>query len=279
MRSIARRTASRTRRPRRRGRPTSGSSRAIRSRRCAARECGRSSSSSTAHRAARRRGRARAQPGGEPARGVDPAVALCQRGAARRDDQLTCPPKSPPSRSNSRTTGYTSRCGPGASISGCASSTLWPGRRAPRPRSRMPRCSASSVRARCGPVGSRNEPSATRSNGGPDPKDGSTTSNEATAGTAPNSPASRAPEPGADTASSPTTSSRSVPPQHDTDTRPTTDRHAPPPLSHRSQVLEVEVAKRKRLRRCRSAGPRGWPNLCHGGRPHGREPPAPRLFT
>ena len=155
----------------------------------------------------------------------------------------------------------------------CASSTLWPGRRAPRPRSRMPRCSASSVRARCGPVGSRNEPSATRSNGGPDPKDGSTTSNEATAGTAPNSPASRAPEPGADTASSPTTSSRSVPPQHDTDTRPTTDRHAPPLLSHRSQVLEVEVAKRKRLRRCRSAGPRGWPNLCHGGRPHGREPP------
>ena len=36
-------------------------------------------------------------------------------------------------------------------------------------------------------------PSATRSNGGPDPKDGSTTSNEATAGTAPNSPVSTEP--------------------------------------------------------------------------------------
>ena len=49
VRSTARRTASRTRRPRRRGTPTSGSSRAIRSRRCAARECGGFSSSSTAH--------------------------------------------------------------------------------------------------------------------------------------------------------------------------------------------------------------------------------------
>ena len=62
------------------------------------------------------------------------------------------------------------------------------------------------------------EPSATRSNGAPDPKDGSTTSNAATAGTAPTSPASMAPEPGADTASSPTTSSRSAP-----------SRHEPPP--------------------------------------------------
>jgi hypothetical protein len=62
------------------------------------------------------------------------------------------------------------------------------------------------------------EPSATRSNGGPDPKEGSTTSNEATAGIAPNSPASTAPEPGADTASSPTTSSRSAPSQHETNT-------------------------------------------------------------
>lgn len=52
------------------------------------------------------------------------------------------------------------------------------------------------------------EPSATRSNGEPDPKAGSTTSNAATAGTAPNSPPSPAPEPGADTASSPTTRSR-----------------------------------------------------------------------
>src|SRR6476646_633645 len=59
-------------------------------------------------------------------------------------------------------------------------------------------------------------PSATKSNGGPDPKDGSTTSNEATAGTAPNSPASTEPEPGADTASSHTTSSRSAPSQHET---------------------------------------------------------------
>src|SRR5258705_11559107 len=57
--------------------------------------------------------------------------------------------------------------------------------------------------------------SATKSNGGPDPKAGSTTSNEATAGTAPNSPPSTAPEPGADTASSLTTSSRSAPSPHE----------------------------------------------------------------
>ena len=63
------------------------------------------------------------------------------------------------------------------------------------------------------------EPSATRSNGAPDPKDGSTTSNEATAGTAPNSPASAEPEAGADTASSLTTSSRSGPSPHETHTR------------------------------------------------------------
>src|SRR5271166_1529 len=62
------------------------------------------------------------------------------------------------------------------------------------------------------------EPSATRSNGEPDPKDGSTTSNAATAGTAPNSPASAASESGADTGSSPTTSSRSAPWQHETRT-------------------------------------------------------------
>jgi IS5 family transposase len=51
-------------------------------------------------------------------------------------------------------------------------------------------------------------PSAPRSNGEPDPKAGSATSNEATAGTAPNSPASTEPEPGAGTAYSHTTSSR-----------------------------------------------------------------------
>ena len=45
VRSTARRTASRTRSPRRRGTPTSGSSRAIRSRRCATRECGRTHAS------------------------------------------------------------------------------------------------------------------------------------------------------------------------------------------------------------------------------------------
>ena len=69
------------------------------------------------------------------------------------------------------------------------------------------------IRARANPVpraasSNTGEPSATRSNGAPDPKDESTTSNEATAGTAPNSPASTEPEPGADTASSHTTSSR-----------------------------------------------------------------------
>ncbi|MQA06353.1 MAG: hypothetical protein GEV07_27760, partial [Streptosporangiales bacterium] len=71
------------------------------------------------------------------------------------------------------------------------------------------------VRQLAGQAGERqdtntNEPSATRSNGAPDPKDESTTSNAATAGTAPNSPVSTVPEPGADTASSPTTWSRSV---------------------------------------------------------------------
>jgi hypothetical protein len=54
----------------------------------------------------------------------------------------------------------------------------------------------------------RGGPSAPRSNGEPDPKAGSATSNEATAGTAPNSPASTEPEPGAGTAYSHTTSSR-----------------------------------------------------------------------
>ena len=72
------------------------------------------------------------------------------------------------------------------------------------------------------------EPSATKSNGGPDPKDGSTTSNEATAGTAPNSPASTAPEPGADTAFSPTTSSRSAPSQHETPAPEPDKPHTPP---------------------------------------------------
>jgi IS5 family transposase len=60
------------------------------------------------------------------------------------------------------------------------------------------------------------ERSAKRSNGAPDARAGSTTSNEATAGTAPHSPASPAPEPGADTASSPTTWSRSGRWQHET---------------------------------------------------------------
>ena len=70
------------------------------------------------------------------------------------------------------------------------------------------------------------EPSATKSNGEPDPKAGSTTSNAATAGTAPNSPASTVPEPGADTASSPTTSSRSAPWPHEN--RPPTHQPCPP---------------------------------------------------
>jgi len=51
--------------------------------------------------------------------------------------------------------------------------------------------------------------SARWSSGAPDPKAGSTTSNAATAGTAPNSPASTVHEPGADTGYSPTTWSRS----------------------------------------------------------------------
>ena len=62
------------------------------------------------------------------------------------------------------------------------------------------------------------EPSVRKSNGGPEPKDVSTTSNAATAGTAPNSPASTEPEPGVDTVSSPITSSRSAPSQRETTT-------------------------------------------------------------
>src|SRR4029077_9790621 len=85
-------------------------------------------------------------------------------------------------------------------------------------------CATWRSRARANPaprVASSNtgEPSARRSNGGPDPKDGSTTSSEATAGTAPNSPASTESEPGADTGSSPTISSKSAPSQHETDTQ------------------------------------------------------------
>jgi IS5 family transposase len=76
------------------------------------------------------------------------------------------------------------------------------------------------------------EPSARKSNGGPDPKGGLTTSNEATAGTAPNSPASAAPEPGADTASSPTTWSRSVPSRHDIDPQPSTHTSSRPETHH-----------------------------------------------
>ena len=82
------------------------------------------------------------------------------------------------------------------------------------------------------------EPSATRSNGAPDPKDGSTTSNEATAGTAPNSPASAEPEAGADTASSLTTSSRSGPSPHETHTRAA--RAAP---DHHPQSITIAVTK------------------------------------
>src|SRR6478672_7563633 len=72
-------------------------------------------------------------------------------------------------------------------------------------------------------------PSATRSSGERDPKDASTTSNEATAGTEPNSPASRVPEPGADTASSPTTWSKSAPSQHDRHGHPVRRNRQPPP--------------------------------------------------
>src|SRR6266516_1989959 len=90
-----------------------------------------------------------------------------------------------------------------------SNATCMPSACAPSPspaRTNPPRPAASSSTA---------EPSATRSNGGPGQKDGSTTSNAATAGTAPNSPPSRAPEPGADTASSPTTWSRSGHWQHE----------------------------------------------------------------
>ncbi len=79
------------------------------------------------------------------------------------------------------------------------------------------------------------EPSATRSNGAPDPKDESTTSNVATAGTAPNSPPSEEPEPGADTASSPTTSSRSAPSRHENPTRETPRDSRPPTTNPSTQ--------------------------------------------
>jgi hypothetical protein len=77
------------------------------------------------------------------------------------------------------------------------------------------------------------EPSAPRSNGEPDPKAASTISNEATAGTARNSPASMAPGPGAATASSPTTWSRSAPSPHETAARAKPDRHTHPKPEHR----------------------------------------------
>jgi transposase, IS5 family len=96
------------------------------------------------------------------------------------------------------------------------------------------------------PVASSNtgEPSAIRSNGEPDQKDGSTTSSEATAGIAPNSPASRVPEPGADTASSPTTWSRSAPWPHENRTTPKpapTKTQARTPLPDRRTLLQVLV--------------------------------------
>jgi IS5 family transposase len=66
----------------------------------------------------------------------------------------------------------------------------------------------------------------------------------------PNSPASTAPEPGADTASSPTTSSRSAPSQHETDTR--TQSADPRPSARRTgtprrTLFQVEVASRGRF--------------------------------
>ena len=65
-----------------------------------------------------------------------------------------------------------------------------------------PACATWRSRARANPVpraatSNIGEPSARRSNGEPDPRDESTTSSEVTAGTAPNSPASAVPEPGA----------------------------------------------------------------------------------
>jgi hypothetical protein len=114
-----------------------------------------------------------------------------------------------------------------------------------RPR---PRCGASpgnSPRSPNRPWLRRPRCCATKSNSAPDPKVGSTTSNEATAGTAPNSPASAGPEHGADTAFSPTISSRSAPSQHETDTRTPSRSQLPSPSrsAHPSRVFQVEVAR------------------------------------
>jgi hypothetical protein len=83
-------------------------------------------------------------------------------------------------------------------------------------------------------------PSATRSNGEPDPKDASTTSNEPTAGTEPNSPASRVPEPGADTAYSPTPGQdqrpRSMKPTH------TPASHTRPKLPSQTQPTAPTIS-------------------------------------
>src|SRR5258705_1006902 len=83
-------------------------------------------------------------------------------------------------------------------------------------------------------------PSEPRSNGEPDPKPGSTTSNEATAGTAPNSPASMAPEPGAGTAYSHTPSSRWALSQRETGTTAeaaTPDYHPQPAASNHADYF------------------------------------------
>jgi hypothetical protein len=106
-------------------------------------------------------------------------------------------------------------------------------------------------------------PSARRSNGAPDARAGSTTSNAATARTAPNSPESTAPAPGAHTPSSPTTWSRLETWQHEQPVRhPTRTRVADPPIAvhltaqrplSRPKVFQVEVFSTG----CRGNG--GWP--------------------
>jgi hypothetical protein len=107
-----------------------------------------------------------------------------------------------------------------------------------------------------------------------------------TAGTAPNSPPSPAPEPGADTECSPTTWSRSERSQRDhpdqAHPRPpkqAPDRHPtnrPPTPSPRRRVFQVEVASRGARTRSRCLGPGGRGLVPSHPRP-GRARPATRV--
>ncbi len=195
---------------------------------------------------AERRGARRGDPAGQPARPgrqTDPQGTAGQSGRVRlqgpgrrqrrrRDPRPQCRGRQPPGRT---------AAGPGDRTDHPPHRPRHRGRSPPTEATAKPAsnatctisaCAASPFPARANPAppaanSSIDEPSATRSNGAPDPKDASTTSNAATDGTAPNSPPSPAPEPGADTACSPTTWSRSARWQPDQPPRGKAGPHPP----------------------------------------------------